>query len=85
MAIKYGLSDKRSGRVGDLFFSLTSAGNVVKEKTIKVNDAKTIGQVEQRSKMTNIVKALRDLDPAFVKRCFEKKNKAASYSNAFVF
>ena len=84
MAIKYGLSDKRSGRVGDLVFSLTSAGNVVKEKTIKVNDAKTIGQVEQRSKMANIVKALRDLGPAFVKRCFEKKNKAASYSNAFV-
>jgi hypothetical protein len=84
MAIKYGLSDKRSGKVGDLVFSLTSAGNVVKEKTIKVNDAKSIGQVEQRSKMANIVKALKDLDPAFIKRCFEKKSKATSYSNTFV-
>ena len=84
MAIKYGLSDKRSGKVGDLVFSLTSAGNIVKEKTIKVNDAKSMGQVEQRSKMANIVKALKDLDPAFIKRCFEKKNRAASYSNTFV-
>ena len=84
MAIKYGLSDRRSGRIGDLVYSVTAAGNVVKEKTIKVNDAKSTGQVEQRSKMTNIVKALRDLDPAFVKCCFEKKNKAASYSNTFV-
>ena len=84
MAIKYGLSDKRSGKVGDLVFSLTSAGNVVKEKTIKVNDAKSIGQVEQRSRMANIVKALKDLDPAFIKRCFEKKNRATSCSNAFV-
>lgn len=84
MAIKYGLSDKRSGKVGDLVFSLTSAGNIVKEKTIKVNDAKSMGQVEQRSKMANIVKALKDLDPAFIKRCFEKKSKATSYSNTFV-
>lgn len=84
MAIKYGLSDKRSGKVGDLVFSLTSAGNVVKEKTIKVNDAKSMSQVEQRSKMANIVKALKDLDPAFIKRCFEKKSKATSYSNTFV-
>ena len=84
MAIKYGLSDRRSGKVGDLVFSLTSAGNIVKEKTIKVNDAKTIGQVEQRSKMTNIVKALKDLGPAFVKCCFEKKSRVTSYSNTFV-
>ena len=84
MAIKYGLSDRRSGKVGDLVFSLTTAGNIVKEKTIKVNDAKTIGQVEQRSKMANIVKALRDLGPAFVKCCFEKKSKATSYSTTFV-
>ena len=71
MAIKYGISDRRSGKVGDLVFSITTNGNVVKERVIKVNDAKSIGQVEQRSKLANGVKALKNIRPKFLKCCFE--------------
>jgi hypothetical protein len=84
MAIKYGISDRRSGKVGDLVFSITSNGNVVKERVIKVNDAKSIGQVEQRSKLANGVKALKNISPKFLKKCFEDKKKGNSFSNSFI-
>lgn len=84
MAIKYGISDRRSGKVGDLVFSITSNGNVVKERVIKVNDAKSIGQVEQRSKLANGVKALKNIRPKFLKCCFEDRKKGSSFSNSFI-
>lgn len=84
MAIKYGISDRRSGKVGDLVFSITTNGNVVKERVIKVNDAKSIGQVEQRSKLANGVKALKNIRPKFLKCCFEDKKKGSSFSNSFI-
>lgn len=84
MAIKYGISDRRSGKVGDLVFSITTNGNVVKERVIKVNDAKSIGQVEQRSKLANGVKALKNISPKFLKCCFESKKKGNSFSNSFI-
>jgi hypothetical protein len=84
MAIKYGISDRRSGKVGDLVFSITSNGNVVKERVIKVNDAKSIGQIEQRSKLANGVKALKNISPKFLNKCFEGKKKGNSFSNSFI-
>lgn len=84
MAIKYGISGKTRGKVGALVYNINAGQNIVKERAIHINDAKTYEQVEQRSRMQNAVKAFNNIGSDFLKSCFKKKKQTHSYYNEFV-
>lgn len=84
MAKYYGIGGKRKGSVGNETYSIVKGTNVVKSKIIQVNDAKTPDQIEQRSKLQNVVKSFQNLGTEFLSKCFEKKKQKQSTYNAYV-
>lgn len=83
MAITYGISDRKVGSIGNLTYSLTKDGNVVKEKIIK-NKSHSEPQVKQRCLFSSVVKAASNISADFLEKCFEHTNRRLSYSNYFV-
>lgn len=83
MAKTYGISDRRIGSVGQNTYTIVSGQCIVKEKIIKVKDAKTKSQVKQRAFMMAAQNGLRDISTEFIQKCFEKKPKLQSYANIF--
>lgn len=82
MAKTYGISDRKTGSIGGLTYSMTKDGIVVKEKIVK-NKSHTKSQVIQRCFFSSVVKAGSFLTPEFLEKCFENKKRTISYSNAF--
>lgn len=82
MAKTYGISDRKTGSIGGLTYSMTKDGIVVKEKIVK-NKSHTKSQVIQRCFFSSVVKAGRFLTPEFLEKCFENKKRTVSHSNAF--
>lgn len=82
MAKTYGISDRKTGSIGGLTYSMTKDGIVVKEKIVK-NKSHTKSQVIQRCLFSSVVKAGRFITPDFLEKCFENKKRTVSYSNTF--
>lgn len=82
MAKTYGISDRKTGSIGGLTYSMTKDGIVVKEKIVK-NKSHTKSQVIQRCFFSSVVKAASFFTPEFLEKCFENKKRTISYSNAF--
>lgn len=71
------------GKVGSLVFTRRSGEQVTRAYNGRPSDAKTRGQVEQRSQITNIVR-LYQASPSFFKKAFEGKKENWSDYNALV-
>lgn len=82
MAKTYGISDRKTGSIGGLTYSMTKDGIIVKEKIVK-NKSHTKSQVIQRCFFSSVVKAGSFLTPEFLEKCFENKKRTVSFSNAF--
>lgn len=82
MAKTYGISDRKTGSIGGLTYSMTKDGIIVKEKIVK-NKSRTRAQVIQRCLFSSVVKAGSFLTPEFLEKCFENKKRTVSFSNAF--
>jgi hypothetical protein len=82
MAKTYGISDRKTGSIGGLTYSMTKDGIIVKEKIVK-NKSHTKSQVIQRCFFSSVVKAGSFFTPEFLEKCFENKKRTVSYSNAF--
>jgi hypothetical protein len=82
MAKTYGISDRKTGSIGGLTYSMTKDGIVVKEKIVK-NKSHTEAQVIQRCLFSSVVKAGKNFTAEFLEKCFENKKRTLSFSNAF--
>ena len=83
MAILTGIQTKLRGSAGSITFRRNSGKTVVSEKVTDVKVSRTVAQLRQRTKLSNVVAMYRGCIPQ-LRYAFEKKGNGRSDYNMFV-